>query len=89
MSYHYADFKSALFTDKGQRELLKVRDHAFALIDHSGAATMERIMTASDGDTWTQMSYVDRLVELGDLIQVSSGKESTQYRCFRRKVRSA
>lgn len=70
MSYGYEAEKPRLFTDEGQRGFLKVRDHARAMISHSGAATLFALMRAKApecADSFAMIACIDRLVELGEL----------------------
>jgi len=41
MSYNYATEKPKIFTEKGQREFLKVRDHVKYLLNKAGAFRMK------------------------------------------------
>jgi len=72
--YHYQDLKSAVFEPDNQALFLGIRDNAQKLIKLSGAATMGKLMILPPGvgaaDTWTMMACVDRLVELGELIEI-------------------
>ena len=49
MNYNYETEKAFIFTDKGQKEFLKVRDRALGILDQSGVADMGHLM--SDGGT--------------------------------------
>ena len=80
--YDYTNYCDLTFTDEGQRNLLKVRDKAFQLIKVSGAVSMQNLMIIG-GDSWEMMAYVDRLVELGDLIEIEQGHVAGQFRLFR------
>lgn len=87
MSYCYETEKPWLFTDEGQRDLLRVRDHAFKLIAASGAAMMGHLMVAAQcGTNWRQLALVDRLVEIGDLYEIPNIWSSCgQHRLFIRQ----
>lgn len=68
MPYRYEDEKPWIFSDEGQRVVIKARDKALALFRAAGAATGERIVAdAGPGawSNWQQMGVVERLVELG------------------------
>jgi hypothetical protein len=86
MMYHYEDLKPKLFTDDGRRMFLKMRDAAFRLIALAGAARLQEIMIAGElsGDTWDMLACTDRMVELGDLIEVTDKNVAGQHRIFRR-----
>jgi hypothetical protein len=64
MSYSYEKEKPYIFTEEGQRDFLKVRDHANKLARIAGAFTVEHAMEAISGDSWAMLACVDRLVEL-------------------------
>lgn len=77
MSYDYRKQKPVLLTDEGFKVLLGVRDKARELMPKAGVATVGAML---DGqlkyvgacDSWTGLAAIDWLVELGDLIPVSS-----------------
>ena len=72
MSYKYEDFKEHTFTDEGQRQLLRMRDHCRSLLASSGAFRMDKAVSCNiASDAWTEMSLVDRLVELGEIYEIS------------------
>lgn len=72
MSYVYETEKPWLFTDDGQRCLLKARDAAFRLLDEAGAfMAMKPLSKVDYGDTWKALAILDRLVELGDIREVT------------------
>lgn len=84
MPYNYKDIKPKLFTEEGVKNILKVRDHVRNCLKMSGAVSMERAMSATSGDSWTMMAYVDYLVELGEITEVKqSGDVAGQWRIFR------
>lgn len=85
MSYDYAEQKSRLFTDQGQREFLQTRDRVYELLKKSGACRMAEIMSKAGGsDTWFMAACVDRLVELGEIIELNypTGTPMGQFRVF-------
>ena len=69
--YHYEEQKHSLFTDKGQRLFIAVRDSIKQKIKISGAITMMKAMELPEGigaiSGWELMACVDRMVELGEL----------------------
>lgn len=84
--YVYEDLKSKIFTEEGQAMFLKIRDNVKNLIDKAGVVTMGRATSGTTGDSWTMMACVDRLVELGEIIEVEQVKTPMgQYRIFRTK----
>ncbi len=84
MSYNYEEERPKLFTEEMQAPMMHLRDHAFRLLKEAGAVSMGRLLDhAGTGDSWTQMAMVDRLVEMGDLLEVRGGTHCAgQYRLF-------
>ncbi len=81
--YQYKDLKGRLFSDEGQRMFLKVRDFVHDAITKAGAVRMqEAIAAAGGGDSWTMLACVDRLVELGEIKEVTDGDVAAQHRVF-------
>ena len=82
MNYKYEVEKPKVFTEEGQRDFLKVRDQAFKLLDEAGAFMLFSATKGVSGDTWTMMAYVDRLVELGEIREVTPPDVAGQHRVF-------
>ena len=80
--YSYTEERPKLFTEKGQVDLLKVRDRALKLLAEAGAVKMYPLLNCLSGDAWYQMAVVDRLVELGDLREITDGRTAGQDRIF-------
>jgi hypothetical protein len=80
--YKYKEQKKELFTEDGQLMFIKIRDKSKALIQVAGSFRMENIMSSTTGDTWTMMACVDRMVEIGELIEVTRGDVAGQHRVF-------
>jgi hypothetical protein len=84
--YVYAEQKQELFTDEGQRLFLALRDHAQKLLKMAGAVRAQEIMNAPRSgccDSWQLLACVDRMVEIGDLIEVTAqDKWASQHRVF-------
>jgi hypothetical protein len=70
MSYKYETERGAIFTENGQKDFLQIRDKASKLLDSSGAFKSDNVLT---GDCWFALACLDRLVELGELKEVTSG----------------
>ena len=81
MAYNYNDQRSFVFTEKGQKTFLKIRDNAFKLITKAGCAKMGNL-TRGTGEIWNRLACVDRLVELGELREINYGECSGQDRIF-------
>jgi hypothetical protein len=80
--YNYEEIKPRLFTDSGQRNLLKVRDMARHLLKEAGAFMMFSALKDIGGDSWEMMAYVDRLVELGEICEITEAGVAGQNRVF-------
>lgn len=80
--YVYETEKPKILTDQGQRNFLKVRDAVMKMLEHSGAVRMDKAMSVLSGDSWELMAYVDRLVELGDIREITGPQTPGQYRTF-------
>ena len=86
MSYNYEVEKHKIFTEEGQREFLKVRDRAKKLLAEAGAFMMFSALKDISGDTWLMMAYVDRMVELGEIREITPANVADQHRVFVRAV---
>lgn len=83
MPYNYNTLRPSLFTEDGQVMFLKIRDHVKKLLSQAGAVRMGEAISCSTGDTWEMLACVDRLVELGELREVTVGQDvAGQYRVF-------
>lgn len=82
MSYCYEAEKDALFTEEGQRNFLKVRDFCHRMLREAGAVRADKAMHHwGSGSSWTMLAALDRLVELGELREVSTNTLG-QHRVF-------
>ena len=79
--YKYEVQKLTLFTDEAQREFLKARDLANKLLEEAGAFMMFSSLVGVSGDSWQQMAFIDRMVELGEIREVTCGVAG-QHRVF-------
>ena len=68
--YSYKRDRKYLFTEAGQVDFLKVRDHVHKILKKSGAITMGRATDPITGVNYEQWACVDRLVELGEIIEI-------------------
>lgn len=82
MGYSYEAEKGWIFTDDGQRALLRVLDRARKLLEKSGAVRETELLAKDSGDTWKLMALVDRLVELGYIARVSADDVARQYTVY-------
>ena len=82
MSYVYETEKQYILTEEGQRKFLAVRDNVKKLLQQAGAVRMQEAIRGISGDSWQQLAYVDRLVELGELRELNFGHCAGQHRVF-------
>jgi hypothetical protein len=87
MMYNYEVEKHKIFTDEGQRNFLKVRDCARKHLNTAGAFMLTYAWDdLGCHDTWESMAYVDRMVELGEIREITKAGVSGQYRVFVRTI---
>lgn len=84
--YRYEEHREQLFTDEGQRMFLKIRDIANALLDRAGAFRLQEAIRNVTGDGWLMLACVDRMVELGEIREISDNTVAG-YRIFVRGKR--
>lgn len=80
MSYQYETEKPKLFTEEGQVGFLKTRDKVNELLKVAGAVRLQEAM--STGDSWEQLARFDRLVELGEIREITDDDVAGQHRVF-------
>lgn len=81
--YRYETERHAIFTEDGQRMFLEIRDRVKRLLKEAGAVSMEAAISGSTGSSWQMLACVDRLVELGELREVTDPNTvAGQYRIF-------
>lgn len=80
--YKYEDHRHKIFTDDGQREFLKVRDNVNRLLEDAGAFKITKAFKGLSGNGWTLMAYVDRLVELREIEELTNEYVAGQDRIF-------
>lgn len=81
--YDYKTLKPYLFTDDGQRLLLKIRDFIKPTLLAAGAIRMQEILNmAGSCDPWKTLACVDWLVELGELLEITGPDVPGQCRIF-------
>lgn len=85
MSYSYKTERENIFTEEGQKMFLKIRDKSKALLGYSGAFSMEKVIQGCVGNSWHMLACVDRLVELGEIKEITGQEVSGQNRIFVRK----
>lgn len=80
--YNYEKEKHHIFTDDGQRMFIKIRDNAKRLLEEAGAFTLGNVIRGSTGDSWKMIACVDRLVELGEIRELTGDGVAGQHRVF-------
>lgn len=81
MSYNYKAQREKLFTDEGQRMFLAIRDAAQTLLLNAGAFKMTHAWDCT-GEAWAMMACVDRMVELGEIKEITNPDTRAQDRVF-------
>jgi len=80
--YRYDDLKPILFTERGQEKFLKVRNKTQSLLSLAGACRLEEMISGALGDSWESLVCVDRLVELGEIREITGAGVAGQHRVF-------
>lgn len=85
--YNYDMERDKIFSEEGQRLFLGIRDNCKRMMSVSGAFTMGNAIKLPNGigaaDSWSMMACVDRLVELGEIREVTTAAPcAAQYRIF-------
>lgn len=83
--YNYEEQKAEIFKEENQKQFLAIRDRVNALLREAGACRMEEIVKNQCGSSWRHIACVDRLVELGELTEVTPKNTMGQYRTFIRR----
>lgn len=82
MSYSYEKEREDIFTESGQRMFLAIRDRSAHLLRTAGAARAQEMMAGQSGSSWQMLACIDRMVELGELTEVSPAECWGQNRVF-------
>lgn len=81
--YNYQTQRPNLFTDEGQRAFLKVRDKVLKYLKESGAVRSGEIVRGCGcASSWDELACLDRMVELGEITEVTHPGTMGQYRVF-------
>ena len=75
--YDYEKEKKYLFTDEGQRHFLFIRDLVKGFLKTSGAFEINKAMQlgpAGASTTWEMLACIDRLVEIGEIREISKNE---------------
>lgn len=81
MTYAYHKERDVVFTDDGQRLFLSIRDKVAGLLKTAGAVRLQEAIAGQTGDTFHMLACVDRMVELGELRELTTDGPG-QYRVF-------
>jgi len=79
--YDYPTEKKAIFTEDGQKMFLAIRDNVQSLLAKAGAVRMQEAISGQSGSSWEMLACVDRLVELGELKELTHDVAG-QFRVF-------
>jgi hypothetical protein len=80
--YNYNEQKKKIFTEKGQEMFLKIRDNSKTMLSIAGCFRMTEAIKVVTGDVWDMMACVDRMVELGEIVEVEQKNCAGQHRIF-------
>ena len=70
MPYKYEDLRPEFFTPRGNETLEKVRINVATQLMHGSQLTAHAAVNGLLGDNWLAHACLDRLVELGELVEV-------------------
>ncbi len=79
MGYDYAKQKPQVFSEDGQVLFLKMRDKAKRLLKEAGAFRLQELMDGFTGSTWDMIACVDRLVELGEILELARPSQMSSW----------
>lgn len=82
MGYNYEEAKPFLFTDEGQRLFLKIRDNTQRLLKEAGAVRLNEAALNNTGSSWHMIACMDRMVELGEIREITKDDVMGQHRVF-------
>jgi hypothetical protein len=86
MAYSYQEQRSRLFSEEGQRLYIGFRDRALMLLKQAGAVRMQELMRLPVGigsaDGWDILACADRMIELGDMREITGPNVAGQHRVF-------
>ena len=79
--YSYKEQRNKIFTDEGQKDFLKLRDKVNKLLDISGAFMVDNVLGVNVNTDIT-LACVDRMAELGEIIEIKRNGVFAQHRVF-------
>lgn len=81
--YDYEKMKPSLFTEEGVEMLMSIRDRVRHLSELAGAFSAGAAIRDETGDTWQMLACVDRLVETGEIRELTDPSSVwAQHRVF-------
>lgn len=80
--YNYETEKPKIFTEEGINNFIKVRDEVKRILAYAGAFKMLSALKVITGDSWLMMVYIDRLVEIGEIREITDSSAAGQDRVF-------
>ena len=82
MSYSYSEERPKLFSEKGSMLYIAIRDRVNRLLKEAGAVRMAEATQDFTGDGWLMMACLDRMVEMGEIKEVTDDDVFGQDRIF-------
>ncbi len=81
--YDYQEQKHKVFQEENQKIFLNIRDFIAQQCKASGAVRVQEITFISKAsDSWLVLACIDRLIELGEIYEVTNNKVATQNKVF-------
>jgi len=80
--YRYEDLKPRLFTEDGQEMFISIRDNTNRLLTQAGAVRLQEAIKGVCGDSWLMLACIDRMVERGEIREVTCSEVPAQHRVF-------
>lgn len=80
--YYYETEKPEIFTEDGQKMFLGIRNNVNRLLKQAGAVRLHEAISGQTGSSWSMVACVDRLVELGEIKEITSPNVWGQHRVF-------
>jgi len=86
MLYNYTVEKPRIFTEEGQVIFLKIRDRINEFIKTSGAFRADKVLSNITGTSFQHRACLDRMIELGEIVCLSSDEIWGQYKVYTKEV---
>jgi hypothetical protein len=81
--YKYSEIKPALFLEKNQKGFLNIRERVLEMLKYAGA--VQSVAVANQhfmGNTYGVYAVLDRMVELGEVVEIPQQKVNVGDRVF-------